>query len=108
MILSLPDICESERSVVRGFVTQFQAGEDSRSAEEGVCQKSGPRVRARTRAMPLGYHLTTRCVRHWGEGWQRRGTLRNAFTNSIASAEDKPVGEVLPLDITVGIGNTHS
>jgi len=108
MILSLPDVGESKGSVVRVFVAQFQAGEDLRSTEEGVRQKSGPRVRAATRANPSGYSLTTRCVRHREEGWARRGTLRNASANKIASAEDKPVGKVSPVDITVEIGDTDS
>jgi len=108
MVLSLPDVSESKGSVVQGFVTQFQAGEDLRSTEEGMRQKSGPRVRTDTCGMPSRYSLTTRCVRHSEEGWQRRDTLRNAFANKIASAEDKPVGEVSPLDITVGIGDMNS
>jgi len=64
MIFSLPDVCESKRSVVRGFIGQFQAGENSRSTEEGVGQKSGPWVRIVTRAIIFGYGLTTRGVRH--------------------------------------------
>jgi len=68
MIFSLPDVSESKGSVVRGLVVQFQAGEDSRSTEEGVRQKSGPRVRTATRGIPPGYGLTTRCVRHREEG----------------------------------------
>jgi len=44
MIFPLPDVCESIGSVVRGFIGHFQAGEDSRSTEEGVGQKSGPRI----------------------------------------------------------------
>jgi len=44
MIFSLPDVCESKWGVIRGIVVQFQAGEDSRSTEQGMGQKSGPRV----------------------------------------------------------------
>jgi len=61
---SLPDVCEPKRGVVRGVITQFQAVEDSRSTEQGVGQKSGPRVRTGTRGIPSGYDLTTRGVRH--------------------------------------------
>jgi len=71
-------------------------------------QKSGPWVRTGTCEKRNGYCLTTRCVRHREEGWQRRGTLRNASANEIASAEDKPVGEVSPPDIAVEIGDRDS
>jgi len=108
MIFSLPNVCESERSVVRGFVAQFQAGEDSRSAEEGVDQESGPRVRTDTRFHQSGYGLTTRGVRHYEEGWQGRYTSRNAPASEIASSEDKSVRGFSPLDITVEIGDADS
>jgi len=64
MIFSLPDVCESIRSVVWGFIAQFQAGEDLRSTEEGVGQKSGPRIRTETRVGWSGDGLPTRGVRH--------------------------------------------
>ena len=71
-------------------------------------QKSGPRVRTATRGKRPGYFLTTRCVRHREECWQRSGTLRNASANEIASTEDKPVGEVSPPDIALEIGDADS
>ena len=63
MILSPPDVSESKGSVFRGFVAQFQAGEGLRSTEEGVRQKSSPRVRTATRMNPSGYGLTTKCIK---------------------------------------------
>jgi len=44
MVFSLPDVCESIRSIVRGFIGHSKTGEYSRSTEEGVGQKSGPRA----------------------------------------------------------------
>jgi len=63
MIFSLPDVRESKKGVVRGFVGHFQTGEDSRSTEEGVDQKSGPRIRIETRVPPSRYGLTASGVR---------------------------------------------
>jgi len=105
MIFSLPDVCESIWSVVRGFIAQFQAGENSRFTKQGVGQKSSPRVRVEIRAKS-GCSLTTRGVRHREGIWRGRGTLRNLSANTVASSEDKPVGEVLPLDITLEIDRT--
>ena len=71
MIFSLPDVCESKSSVVRGVIAQFQAGEDLRSTEQGVDQKSGPWVPQRTQVFrPLGYGLTTQDVKQWEGIWQ--------------------------------------
>ena len=69
-------------------------------------QKSGPRVRIDTRITPSGYGLATRGVRHREGTWQGRGTLQNVSDNAVASSGDKPVGEVLPFDITSEIDDT--
>jgi len=103
VIFSLPDVRESKKSVVRGFVGHFQAGEDLRSTEEGVGQESGPWVRIDTRVPRSGHSLTTRGVRHREGNWWRRDTLRKISANAAASSEDKPVREVLPLDIKAEI-----
>ena len=71
-------------------------------------QKSGPWVRTDTRAHQSGHGLITRGVRHREVIWWGRGTLRNVSNNAVASCEDKPVGEVLPLDITLEIDNMVS
>jgi len=54
VIFSLPDVRESKRGVARGIIAQLQAREDSRSTEQGMGQKSGPRVRKGTRGTPSG------------------------------------------------------
>jgi len=103
MIISFPYVYESKRSVVRGVITQFQAGEDSRSAEEGVDQESGPRVRTVIRLKPSGYGLITTDVRHREGIWRGRGTLRNISASTVASTGNKPIEEVLPHGITLKI-----
>ena len=42
MIISLPDIRESSRRVVQGFIVQLYVGEDLRVKEEGVDIKPEP------------------------------------------------------------------
>jgi len=66
MVFSLPDVCES-KGVVGGVIAQFQAGENSRSMEQGVGPKSDPQVRtARPRILAYRpvYALTTGGIRH--------------------------------------------
>ena len=71
-------------------------------------QKSGPWVRMETRFMPFGDGLTAGDVRHWEGYLTGKSTFRNISVNLVASSGDRPVGEVLPADITFEIDDRYS
>ena len=60
----------------------------------------------RSRGKEGGYDLASRGVRDWRTQYGRC-TLRNISSNSVASVQDKPVGEVLCFDIREEIDDRY-